>query len=76
MLGNQHSAMTDDCGDPGKTTTDHNDYITLDDIFGDTNNDGNDGGFNGPKDVEFIEEMQRHLDGSDNLLYGTPQVAW
>ena len=67
--------MTDDCGDPGKTTTDHNDYITLANILGDTNGDGDDGGFNDPKDVELIEEKQRHP-MIVTTCYKGPQVAW
>jgi hypothetical protein len=62
--------MTYDHGDPCKTTADHDDYNTLDHIFGDTNGDGDDWDFNNSKDVKFIKEMQHHLNDSDDLLHG------
>jgi hypothetical protein len=74
MQRNHHAAMTDDCGDLGKTATDHDDYITLDDIFGKTNGYGDDGGFNDPEDVELIEEKQRHS-MTVMTCYMGPQVA-
>lgn len=48
----------------------HGNYITLDDIFGDTDGDDNDGGY--PEDAEFFDVMQLHLNKSGDLLYGNP----
>lgn len=48
--GNNHSAMKDNRGDTGRAAADQNNYISLDDLFADFDNNG---GFNYQEDAEF-----------------------
>lgn len=57
MQTGHHFSMMESHGDAVGSLVDHDDYITLDVLFVNTDDDDNDGCFNHPEDAKFMEAM-------------------